>query len=185
MKHRILFIVFVLLPFCCTSYAQEADSTVVILSQVAPTATALSTETDCQYTDSLAFYKSYFDNSDILVRSYNFELINKKKRLNMWSNEVTIFGFTALFGIISLGSWLGVNNDWSVWVTVPVETVVGIGTLWGFIAWGNNLKKRSDAILVADVPVYLWKGSRLYASHFTTSFNHKHQGIGLSYHFTF
>lgn len=102
----------------------------------------------------------YYNEVHIADRNYEYELISKKQKLNMWSNVISISG-DVLFGlVIFVNSVLAVNNNWNLWIDLPCATLVSMSVMGGCIIWSNNLKRRADAIEIAPI-VGLYSGNTL------------------------
>ena len=88
----------------------------------------------------------FYGTSSIVDRSYNYELFNKKRSLEMWAGEVTSFAVITMLGITFLNAKLASDYDWNLWIDIPCAAVVEIGTIVPFYLWRKNLLRKANAI---------------------------------------
>lgn len=139
-------------------------------------------------TDSIVsngFSSSFYFSKNVLERNYDYELFNKKRKLLMWSNEVRVLGYASMLGVIGLGSWLAADGNWSLWITIPVEVIIGGGICYGANVWANNLKKKADAIQESSISIMeINHRSNLYITHYSINGNNN-LGFGVGYKYNF
>ena len=88
----------------------------------------------------------YYQDMTFLAHNYNYEMINKKRKLKMWAGEVLTLGYITGLGIITTFSIVGVNNDWSMVTTITCGTVCFLASMFPFYIWNKRLKEKADAI---------------------------------------
>lgn len=105
---------------------------------------AMRTITDTIEIQSLTdkFYKE----TEFVNRTYDYELINRINRLKMMRGEVMTIGFVAGLGVMALNSVMAIEKDWSLWIDIPVATIVSIGIMYPFIKWSLNLSKKAKVL---------------------------------------
>lgn len=129
------------------------------------TASAQVTQPNQSPTDTLAFgilpslSHDFYNTSSIVDRNYNYELLNKKRSLQMWSGEVLTIGMIIFMGEIAANSVLAVNNKWNLWIDIPCATIVGMATLMPFVFWSKHLQQRADAIEISPTIGYFNNGT--------------------------
>lgn len=126
---------------------------------------------------------SYYNSRKTLERNYDFEVLNKKRRLRMWSNEVRILGYASFLGICFAGPAL--FPDASLWVLIPTEVLIGGGIIVGSNILANSLRKKSDALNNTSVSVFkINSNSSLILTQYSTDFS-KYAGLGVGYMYKF
>lgn len=88
----------------------------------------------------------YYQDMTFLSHNYNYEMLNKKRRLKMWAGEVMTLGYITGLGIIATFSIVGANNDWSTVTTTTCGTVCFLASVYPFYMWNRRLKEKADAI---------------------------------------
>lgn len=137
--------------------------------------------------DSVAlngFSSSFYSSKNVLERNYDFELYNKQQKLRMWSNDVKILGYASMLVVMGLGSWLAVDNGWSLWITIPAEVVICGGICVGANIWANNLTKKADALQESSLPIMEINKSNLCITHYSMDRKYDH-GFGIGYKYNF
>lgn len=98
---------------------------------------------------SLQYYND--SNINVLERNYDFRLMNKKSKLEFWSNECKVFAFCGLLTVIGVNSWLASEYDWNLWIDVPCATVVAMGVFIPLLYASIRLQIKADAIKIVPI----------------------------------
>lgn len=117
-------------------------------------------------------------------RSFNYELINKKRRLEMRAGEIMTLGWVCGMAVMFVNGYLAVDYEWNLWVDIPCATVLVMGTMGAFFYWSNQVDKKAQAIDInglASVPVGDKYSFELVSYQFDNNNQHKSLGIGLTY----
>ena len=99
--------------------------------------------------DTLVFdnlYKNYYDSTDYLLHSYDYDRIQEINNLYKWSREVQTIGYTLTLSLLLCNAVLAVHYDWSLWIDIPCATALCMIVCGSFIAWSDNLKDRAKAL---------------------------------------
>lgn len=178
MKKLYLFFILIIISITSTSAQTQNDGldSVVISDTLC--------EADSMQIENLqSMSLSYYNSRKTLERNYNFEILNKKRRLRMWSNEVRILGYVSYLGICFGGPFL--FPDASLWVLIPTEVVIGGGIIVGSNIWANNLRKKADALKNTSVSVLkINSNSSLILTQYSTDFC-QYAGLGVGYKYKF
>ena len=97
----------------------------------------------------------FYNANTIVDRNYDYELLNKKRALEMWSVDVKALCLVSFFGVMLANGILAVNNKWNLWIDIPCATVVGMSTMIPFFIWSRNLKRKADAIEISPTIGYI------------------------------
>lgn len=99
------------------------------------------------------FSFSYYYSENVFERNYDFELHNKQRNLRMWSNEIRVLGYATMMVSMGFGSWLAIARDWSLWLVIPVETIISVGIGLGSDIWAKQIWRKADAIQELSVSI--------------------------------
>lgn len=128
--------------------------------------------------------QSFYNNKNVLERNYDYELLNRKRKLNVLSKDMFVLGSVTTMAF-SIGCGILFHDiNCPMWISLPSFIVLGGGCAVAFVLYGLNLKKKSNAIHIASFPIYkVGHTGHLYVSHFNT--DKTKNGIGLSYKYNF
>ena len=134
-----------------------------------------------QRSNSLAL--SLYNSLQALDRNYNYELMNKSRKLRMWSNEVRVLGYAFALGILFGCPYL--FPDCSLWILIPVECVVACGALVASNILANSLKKKSEAIKESSIASWnINAKSKLCVTNYSTK-RTRCLGLGIGFKYSF
>lgn len=131
-----------------------------------------------------SFSSSFYYSKNALERNYDFELLNKQRKLRMWSNEISVWGYVSIFVVMGLGGWAAVDRPWSLLITIPLEVIVCGGIIIGSSIWANNLMEKAAAIHEFSVSIIDINNSDLFISHYSMDRNYN-LGLGIGYKYNF
>lgn len=117
-------------------------------------------------------------------RNFDYELMNKKRRLEMRAGEIKTLSWVCCLAVICVNGYFAVEYGWNLWVYIPCGTVVTVGTIGAFFYWSNQVDKKAQAIDInglASVPVGDKYSFELVSYQFDNNNQHKSLGIGLTY----
>ena len=103
---------------------------------------------------NLTLIEDFYANQASLARSYDYELLNQKKRYLKWSNDVKIFSFGLTLGIVFTGGFLAVKYHWSLGWYIPVTTAIAVGGCIGALQWAKYYAKKASAIQLSPIYSY-------------------------------
>ena len=106
---------------------------------------------DTIVSDFPCLFCDFYNEMNISDRNYEYELINKKHRLELLAQGVSIGGIAAIVAIEVANAILAVNNDWNLWIDIPCVTVLSLATAVPFVLLSNHFHKRADAIEITPV----------------------------------
>ncbi len=165
-------IIFFILPFI--SNAQTHDS---ISNKFECYDSAYCAQLDTTSNLVSDYYTNY---NYSLNRNYDYELINKKRKLEMWAEETKNIGFALGFGICIIGGCLAYDNNWSKWIYVPCGTVIFSGCILSSMYISKHLQKKADAINVSTIAQYnINNNFSVNAVHFSNSIDKSQKAIGI------
>lgn len=150
---------------------------------------AREVDTDTLSTDTVAaelpvLSSLYYEESQFLTHNYNYELLNKQRRIRNQAIAVYSLG-AALYGVAFLGG-LNVTQGWSDWVAIPALTAVSMVFLGGGFLLAEYFNKKADALKVSSaylIPVNSQK--QIGFAHFTMTDCHERHAFGISIKSTF
>ena len=135
------------------------------------------------YSDSLEiteYMKSYYFNS-FLEKQFDYERINKAKKLKRWSKEVSLMGIATCLGITYVSTYLAEKKGWNLWIEIPCVAAVSAAAFIPFYIWSNHLKKKADALNVQSVYIYnIDNNIDLGAVRFTNPLDNSYNAVGFS-----
>lgn len=114
-------------------------------------------------------------------RSYDYKLLNKKRKLQRMSKDVTTLGFLCSIGVMVGVSVIGVEKNWSDWITIPCSSIAFFAITLPFNAWSEKLEKKANAIDVSTAYILpIDKSFSVGVSHFRNKNDYAHSvGIGI------
>lgn len=95
---------------------------------------------------SFALIDSYYDTTHFLNQTYNYETANEVRKLKMQKRHVYMLGATISLGLVATGAILANKYNWPVWICIPCETVICLGTIFPFILWAQHLDDKANAL---------------------------------------
>lgn len=98
---------------------------------------------------ALLYYNDSINN--VLERNYDFQLMNKKRKLEFWATEMRTIGYITVLALCGINGWLAVEYEWNLWIDIPCCSIVAMGTVASFIYLSNFVKKKADAIKVVPL----------------------------------
>lgn len=114
-------------------------------------------------------------------RSYNYKLLNKKRKLLRMSKDVETFSY-----LCGLGAMLGVfaiadDKNWSEWIITPCGMIGFFAVTIPLNMWSKNLEKKANAIDVSTAYILpIDKSFSVGVSHFRNKNDYAHSiGIGI------
>ena len=97
------------------------------------------------------FYK--FE-TNIYNRDYNYEAQYLKHKYESRAESIMTTGYGVSLALGLGVSLLAVFNDWNLWITIPCETIVMMGTILGFVYWSQAVKAKAEKINVTNLCEY-------------------------------
>lgn len=112
----------------------------------------------------------YYNGYNIENRSYNYELINQKRQIEKLSADV--FHLCALAFLLgdALVVMVGINNDWSLWVTIPTGLAAGAAAVYPIYKWSKHINNKAKAIEVSPVVGIATNTDNIYGISITANF---------------
>lgn len=98
---------------------------------------------------TLKYYNDSINN--VLERNYDFQLMNKKRKLEFWATEIKTIGYITVLALVGINGWLAVEYEWNLWIDIPCCSIVAMGTVASFIYLSNFVEKKADAIKVVPL----------------------------------
>lgn len=96
--------------------------------------------------------REFYSKQNSLTRSYDYELLNLKKKYEKWSKDITIFGYGLTLGIEFVGGFLANKYNWSLGWYIPTATIIVCGGIYGVSKWSNYYSQKANAIQLS--PLY-------------------------------
>ena len=123
----------------------------VMISQFVFAQSGDVTRNDTIVTNLHSFSHNFYYDQNIVDRSYDYELINKKRKIEMWAREVDNMGAILPLAIVLVDVVLVIENEWNLWINIPCTAALSGAVGYSFYKWGQNIKKRADAIEVSPM----------------------------------
>lgn len=125
--------------------------------------------------------ESYYEQSSFLSHQYNYEILNKQRRMRKMANDIQIMGSSVILSISLIGGAISNNAGWSEWVYIPCATVVSLGTMSLLMTWSNHLKKKADALNVSSAYLLpMGENSKVGVASFTAHDTLEPRAFGIS-----
>lgn len=105
--------------------------------------------------DSISHFNlicDFYSKQNSLTRTYDYELLNLKKKYEKWSKDITIFGYGLTLGIEFVGGFLVNKYHWSLGWYIPTATIIVCGGIYGVIKWSDYYSQKANAIQLS--PLY-------------------------------
>ncbi|MBO4573919.1 MAG: hypothetical protein J5708_01155 [Bacteroidales bacterium] len=93
----------------------------------------------------------FYNSMDIVNMNYEYELVKRKRKLEMWASEVNVLGYIGLIGVIAANGVLVYDYNWNLWVDIPCATLVGMSIMIPCILWRNHIMQKANAIEIAPI----------------------------------
>lgn len=93
----------------------------------------------------------FYNSIDIVNMNYEYELVKRKRKLEMWASEVSVIGYIGFLGVIVVNSILAYDNKWNLWVDIPCATLVGMSVMIPCLIWRKHIKQKANAIEIAPI----------------------------------
>ena len=145
-------ILIILLLSLFITWPSIAQDDVVVVGEVQENCDSLSSSN----LDSPDILLSYYADQSFLAHSYNYELENKIEKLQMKADNLKITGISAALAVVIVGSWLAVEHEWKVWISIPCEILVGLGVAAPFWIWASRVEDKAyklEQTLVSLAPL--------------------------------
>lgn len=116
-----------------------------------------------------------------MVRSYDYKLLNKKRKLQRMSNDIATLSFLCGMGAMIGVSAIANEKNWSYWITIPCGTIAFCAVTIPLNAWSEKLEKKANAIDVSTAYILpINKSFSVGVSHFRNKNDYAHSiGIGI------
>ena len=147
-----------------------------------------SEQADTSVKELPSMSEQYFEDVYTLDRNYEYQLFNKKRRLQMWAFNTASISIALMLGGGILSVELSLMYGWKDWTLVPCVLVSMTPLVAGMVLF-RYLLKRANAIDVNSltyIPLNdkLSLGLEPMAYQFTTSCtNYQSAGIGITLNF--
>ncbi|MDY6437390.1 MAG: hypothetical protein SPK72_07455 [Bacteroidales bacterium] len=112
----------------------------------------------------------YYNGYNIENRSYNYELMNQKRQIEKLSADIFHLSSIAFLLADALVTYVGINNDWSLWVTIPVGIAAGAAAVYPIYRWSKSIRKKAKSIEVSPVVGAYTNTDNIYGISVTASF---------------
>lgn len=99
----------------------------------------------------------YYSNMDPFERTFDYDNINRQRRLEMTSRLVVCGSVLLTLGIMTGGGILAVEKNWSLAWYIPTATAIGCGIMIGGLYWGRHINSKIETTQVA--PIYSYEVS--------------------------
>ena len=124
---------------------------------------------------------SYYEQSSFLSHQYNYEILNKQRKLRKMASDIQILGSSVILSMSLIGGAISNNAGWSEWVYIPCATAVSLGTMGLLITWSNHLNKKADALNVSSAYVLpMGEKSKVGVASFTAHDTLEPRAFGIS-----
>lgn len=124
---------------------------------------------------------SYYEQSSFLTHQYNYEILNKQRRLLKTANDIEIMGSSVLLAVSFIGGSIAENKGWSEWVYIPCSVVVSMGNLGLLMMWSSHLRKKANALNVSSAYLLpVGKKSKIGVASFTAHNSPEPRAFGIS-----
>ena len=100
----------------------------------------------------LNLIRDFYSKQNSLTRTYDYELLNLKKKYEKWSKDITIFGYGLALGIDFVGGFFANKHHWSLGWYVPAATIIMCGGFYGIAKWSEHYSQKANAIHLS--PLY-------------------------------
>lgn len=146
-----------------------------------------SAQTDTTQVEDLPMLSAdYYNSESFLNKSFDYELLNKKRALIKKSNDLILLGAILCVGGGMVTSFVGESKGWSMAVSIPVGVVVGAGFLTPFVVWSDHLRTKANNIRVETAYILsLGKHTELGTAFFSSNHNWENGAIGVGLKTTF
>lgn len=88
----------------------------------------------------------YYNQEVSLVRNFDYEGLNKVKKLRLQSDLVMSLGAAVCLTEIFIGSAIAINNNWNNWIFIPCNIIVDCAILIPFITWSKKIDKKATEL---------------------------------------
>ena len=96
--------------------------------------------------------EQYYQSQTFLTHSYDYELVNRKRRLQKQASDVNAIG-SSLTSIVSLfGGMIASNAGWKEGVYIPSAVILELGGIWGLSVWSRHIQEKADEITLPELP---------------------------------
>jgi hypothetical protein len=141
-------------------------------------------ETTAQQPDSIILPQltaSYYEQSTFLTHQYNYEILNKQRRMRRMANDIEVMGSSVILAMSFIGGGIANNAGWSIGVYIPCASVVSLGTMGLLIMWSDHLRKKADALNVSSAYLLpVGKSSKLGVASFAAHETSGPRAFGIS-----
>jgi hypothetical protein len=146
-----------------------------------------SAQTDTTQVEDLPMLSAdYYNSESFLNKSFDYELLNKKRALIKKSNDLILLGAILCVGGGMATSFVGESKGWSTAVSIPVGVVVGAAFLLPVTSWSLHLRSKANRIQIETAYVLpMGKHTELGPALFSSQINWRDSAVGVGFETTF
>lgn len=146
-----------------------------------------SAQTDTTLVEVLPMLSAdYYNSESFLNKSFDYELLNKKRFLIKNSNDLILLGAILCVGGGVATSYVGESKGWSMAVSIPVGVVVGAAFLAPVTFWSFHLRSKANRIQVETAYVLpIGKHTEFGPALISSQNNWRYSAVGIGLKTTF
>lgn len=96
----------------------------------------------------------FYNEINIVDRNYEYELVNKKHKLETWSIVVRVVGVGLYLGVGVTSFIVSLDKNLNIWTNSLCGIAAGVLVLYPFYYWSEKLYQRAKAIDIKPVVGY-------------------------------